>query len=380
MSTELTVRRRYLETLLFGNPDKIPLSPGHPRRSTRKRWQEEGLPEGMNHMDYVAEKIGVALPVTKPVPAVSVDFRMIPWFEEKVLEHKNGHYIVQDWMGNITEISDVYDYTYIRSAIDFVTRRWLDAPVHNAQDWEQMKQRYNSAAPERVPTLTKEEQALLAARDSVLSLNMNGPFWQLREWMGFEELCIAFLERPDFVREMIAFWQEHTLAVLRRCFAGGIIPDRIGISEDMAYKAHSMISPAMTREFLLPVYRAWMQLFREYQIPLVDMDSDGYIADLIPIWIEAGFNVCDPIEVAAGNDIVRYREQFGNSIAYVGAIDKRAIAAGGATLRRELERVLPPLLRTGGFLPGCDHGVPSDISLQNYVEYTDLLARYCGWK
>ncbi|OQA30800.1 MAG: Adenylate cyclase 1 [Betaproteobacteria bacterium ADurb.Bin341] len=49
---------------------------------------------------------------------------MIPTFEEKVLEHKNGHYIVQDWMGAVTEISDKYDYTYIRNAIDFVTRRW----------------------------------------------------------------------------------------------------------------------------------------------------------------------------------------------------------------------------------------------------------------
>ena len=60
------------------------------------------------------------------------------------------------------------------------------------------------------------------------------------------------------------------------------------------------------------------------------MDSDGYIAHLIPIWIEAGINVCDPIEVAAGNDIVAFREQFGRQMAYIGGIDKRAMADGGA--------------------------------------------------
>ena len=54
---------------------------------------------------------------------------MIPTFEEKVLEHKDGHYIVQDWMGAITEISDEFDYTYIRSAKDFVTRKWHRFPV-----------------------------------------------------------------------------------------------------------------------------------------------------------------------------------------------------------------------------------------------------------
>jgi len=36
---------------------------------------------------------------------------MIPEFEEKVLEHRDGAYVVQDWMGAIVEISDTYDYT-----------------------------------------------------------------------------------------------------------------------------------------------------------------------------------------------------------------------------------------------------------------------------
>ena len=59
------------------------------------------------------------------------------------------------------------------------------------------------------------------------------------------------------------------------------------------------------------------------------MDSDGYIEELIPIWIDSGINVCDPIEVAALNDIVHYREKFGTKMAYTGGIDKRCIAAGG---------------------------------------------------
>ncbi len=55
----------------------------------------------------------------------------------KMLEHRDGHYIVQDWMGAITEISDEYDYTYIRSPKDFVTRKWHRFPVQNRADWEE---------------------------------------------------------------------------------------------------------------------------------------------------------------------------------------------------------------------------------------------------
>jgi hypothetical protein len=48
-------------------------------------------------------------------------------------------------------------------------------------------------------------------------------------------------------------------------------------------------------------------------------------------------------------------------------------------LEVEVMRVVVPLLKEGGFIPGCDHGVPSDISWQNYVVYSRCLAHLCGW-
>lgn len=36
------------------------------------------------------------------------------------------------------------------------------------------------------------------------------------------------------------------------------------------------------------------------------------------------------------------------------------------------------ILKEGGFIPSCDHGVPSDISWQNFVEYSRLLAKLTG--
>ncbi len=179
-------------------------------------------------------------------------------------------------------------------------------------------------------------------------------------------------------REMIAFWCDFVLQVTRRVL-DRVVVDVFRISEDMAYKAHSMISPAMTRKFLQPTYDQWVALCREHGVPLIDMDSDGYIAELIPIWVESGINVCDPIEVAAHNNIVAYRRQFGRKMAYRGGIDKRAMAAGGNALRAEIQRVVPPLLKEGGFIPGCDHGVPSDVSWPNFVDYTRQLAELCGW-
>jgi uroporphyrinogen decarboxylase len=142
---------------------------------------------------------------------------------------------------------------------------------------------------------------------------------------------------------------------------------------------HSMISPAMTRRFLLPAWKKWVSAIKASGCPVICMDSDGYVAELMPIWIEAGFNCNFPVEVAAGNDIVAYRRKYGTQMAYIGGVDKRALAAGGEKMRDEVQRVVPPLLEEGGFIPGCDHGVPPDISWPDYVEYSRLLAQLLGW-
>ncbi len=51
--------------------------------------------------------------------------------------------------------------------------------------------------------------------------------------------------------------------------------------------------------------------------------------------------VCDPMEVAAHNDIVAMREHFGKKMAFKGGVDKRKMAAGGRELEEELLRIKP---------------------------------------
>jgi uroporphyrinogen decarboxylase len=303
---------------------------------------------------------------------------MIPAFEEKVLAHENGHYIVRDWMGAITEIADTFDYTYIRTARDFVTRKWHRFPVQSAADWEQIAWRYDASAPERYPTDWAVARAELEGSGQALVLAVNGPFWQMREWVGMEGLCLLMADQPDFVEMMADFWLRFTCGVVEETLRH-LRVDAIQLSEDMAYKAHSMISPAMVRRFLLPCYHAWHALSASYGCPIIDMDSDGEVSQLIPLWIEAGINVSDPMEVAAGNDIAAQRRLWGRQMAFRGGLDKRALATGGAVMRAELERVIPPLLEQGGYLPGCDHGVPPDISWPAYISYSRYLAQLIGW-
>lgn len=373
-------RQRFLETLLFGAPDRIPFEPGHVRESTRRRWRQEGLPadiDGGGIIAYAYRQAGGKEALPKGGPGFQVHQRMMPEFEEKVLERRERTQIVQDWKGNICEISNEYDVRYLRAAMDFVTRRWLKCPVETRDDWEDMKRRYDADEPARLPAEPEKEGKRLAERDWPVTFSFSGPFWQLREWLGFENLCMLFHDAPEFVREMLEFWQEYTARLMQRAFRY-VVPDMVHISEDMAYKEHAMISPGMCREFLLPVWRRWGELIRAAGCPLYAVDSDGHVGELLPIWLEAGVNACDPMEVAAGNDMVAYRRQFGRRMAYRGGVDKRAIASGGRDIEGEMKR-LAPVIRSGGYIPGCDHAVPADVSWPAFVHYVGLLASATGW-
>jgi Uroporphyrinogen decarboxylase (URO-D) len=372
-------RERLCETLLFGKPDKIPFDPGEPRESTLEAWHRQGLPREADWRDNLMQVLGIPREPSGPRIGLGVSFGMLPRFEEQVLERRGGHCIVQDWTGAIVEIADQYDFSYLRQAKDFVTRKWHRFPVQSYADWEEkIRWRYDPRHPERFPADWEDRCRALRNRDYGLRLTIPGPFWQLREWCGLENLCILMIEDPDLVRAMIDFWADFVLQTLEPILARAA-PDYVQVSEDMAYKMHSMISPAMARRFLLPTWDRWIRALRATGCPILSVDSDGYIAELIPVWIEAGFNHTWPVEVAAGNDIVAYRRRYGKQIAFGGGIDKRALAAGGETMRGEVLRVVPPLLAAGGYIPGCDHGVPPDVSWQNYVEYTRLLAQLTGW-
>ena len=299
---------------------------------------------------------------TAGLPALT---KMIPTFEEKVLEHRDGHYIVQDWMGAITEISDQFDYTYIRSAKDFVTRKWHSFPVQSRADWEEkIKWRYDPADPLRFPP------EFWAKAEAAAGVGQGGDHLDQRPLLadarvvGMEKLCMLMVDDPQLVEEMAEFWTEFTVAGAGDAAApraAGRAPHLRGHGLQGAQHDLPAHGAALPPAHLPRLARRAAVLRRpDHRHGLRRLHRH-----LIPIWIEAGINVCDPIEVAAGNDIVAFRQQFGSRWPTSAAIDKRAMAAGGEVMRDEVMRVAP-LIADGGFIPGCDHGVPPDISWPNF--------------
>jgi uroporphyrinogen decarboxylase len=148
--------------------------------------------------------------------------------------------------------------------------------------------------------------------------------------------------------------------------------DALLIWEDMCYRGGPLISPEMFRKFILPGYRKVASFARGQGIKVINVDSDGDVWKLIPLWVEGGVNVLYPFEVAAGMNVVAVRERFPR-LGIMGGIDKRALIAGKEAIDRELEARVPFMLKHGGYVPTVDHLVPPDVSFENFRYYREKL-------
>ena len=147
--------------------------------------------------------------------------------------------------------------------------------------------------------------------------------------------------------------------------------DSIIINEDMAFKKQAMMSPPLIEEFLLPRYIRLYEFFKERGVEAVVMDSDGYNNQILDAMYPQALDGIQPIEIAAGNDPEEILTRYPGIFIH-GGVDKRELAKSRERLRAEVATRYRSAWEHGGFIPHCDHGVPPDIPLRNFLYYVEL--------
>jgi uroporphyrinogen decarboxylase len=324
-----------------------------------KRWQNEGLPPNVSLQDY----FGI-----DPFGMVSVGVETLWWppFQEKVIE-ETDRFVTRVNSRGVT-VRDFKDFSSMPEFIEY--------PIQGPDDLAWLRERLNWAQPGRVKDGWIEEARMKIRQGNVVFCNGGMYFAFLNEHMGTSRLMYAYFESPGFIHEvndMLCLLCEHALKTVLPAFQ----LDQVGYHEDMAYRNGSMISPAMFREFMTPYYRRVTSITDAHGIDLHVMDSDGDIRELIPLWLENGINTFTPMEVAAGMDVVRVRKEYGREVRMFGGFDKRILASSKDAVRREVERIRP-VIEGGGYIPGCDHGVPPDVPFENYACLVECLKGLYG--
>ena len=340
---------------------------------TIRRWLKEGLPldlteEEQNNM--FCPRLDEIFGLDDLGFGLHLRLDMNPSFETKILERKEDSVIIRDFQGVIAErFENKSDGSSIPHFIKF--------PIETPDDWAAIKQRYRLDDPCREIPREEADNAVAAASEGrAVTICCCGFYGQLRNWMGFENLSLAFYEYPDMIHDMVEHWAELCAQQIEQ-LGDDVIIDMVSWWEDMAGKNGPFVGPQMFREFIQPGYHRVMTAAKKHGCGLGIVDCDGDPHDIIGNWLEEGVNIMFPIEVTASVDTLAWREEFGKELRMRGGIDKKTIALGGSAIDDELERI-KPLLDQGGFVPHLDHLVPPDISYDNYREYRDKQCKLIG--
>ncbi len=249
----------------------------------------------------------------------------------------------------------------------------LEWPVKDREDWDRVKERHLRADdPERFPAAWEAAIPAFRVRDYPLQLTHWGVYGFARKLMGDERLAYAFYDDPGLVEDIMTSYTDMALTVWGR-MVEQVQFDLIECWEDMAYRRGSIISPVTFRHFMKPQYQRIRQFADAHDIPLVLVDSDGYIEPLTKLMLESGVNALYPYEVQSGNDVGNILHQH-SSLGAIGGLDKRCMATNRQAIDAEIARARE-LIRIGRFIPGPDHFVLSDVPFSHYRYFMEQLRK-----
>lgn len=332
--------------------DRIPVIDS-PWGATIERWRREGMPEGVDYVDYFGldRTVGIWLDNS-------------PRYEEKVLEETPEYKIYTSGWGVTMK-----QWKHAASTPEFLEFKvttpeaWAEAkarmtPTRDRVDWEGLKRNY---------PLWKKNNAWITAS-----------FWfgfdVTHSWMvGTETLLVAMLEEPEWVSDMFNHYLDMDIALFEMVLNEGYTFDAISWPDDMGFKHSQFFSLETYRELLKPVHKRavdWAHSKGAY----AHLHSCGDINPLVPELIEIGIDALNPLEVKAGMNPVTLKQKYGRDLVLHGGINA-VLWDKPDQIRAEMESTIPAMKAGGGYIFSSDHSVPSSVSVNDFRGIVELAKR-----
>jgi len=205
------------------------------------------------------------------------------------------------------------------------------------------------------------------------------PFFHEVGWLiGQENFLVWMTTKPDVVKAIIRHFVDYEVEATRRFLeaAGGRL-DIAYFGNDFGTQRGLFISPRQWQEFFRAPIKRFYDLSHEYGCRAMQ-HSCGGVRDLIPLWIEDGLDILDPIQVAAaGMDLAGLVRDFGRRITLHGAVDtQRTLPFGSvAQVRAEVRSYMNLTRETGGYIVCGSQEYIEDIPLDNILAIYDEIQK-----
>lgn len=315
-------RQRFLETMRYGAPDRVPYFEEGIRKDVLKIWRHQGLSKDTDLLKL--------FPSDRREEIV-LDLEPRPKFKK--------------WPSSCAELTE-------------------------------MRRRLNPNVRSRLPSRWSRRVRAWRTREHTLMLRIHRGFFitmGVRDWHRFLEMMDLVIDDPDFVHRAMRVQGEFAASLAEKLLQEVEI-DAALFSEPIGGNYKPLISPQMYEDLVLRSYEPVINVLKRHGVETIILVTYANSRILIPSILRWGFNCLWACEVnIEAMDYRDLRQEFGPELRLIGGIDLDALRRNRGAIRREVEKKVPPLVAEGGYVPLADGRIRADVPFENYVYYRQLL-------
>jgi hypothetical protein len=196
---------------------------------------------------------------------------------------------------------------------------------------------------------------------------------------GVEEWYISTLIREDFIKEV--FDRQTDIAIGNLRLLHNVIGNKINVvftcGTDFGTQNSTFCSPETFDRLWLPYYRKvndWIHLNTSWKI---FKHSCGAVESLMAHFIEAGFDIINPVQInASGMDPRKLKKEYGDKLVFWGGgVDTQGVFAFGtpAQVKEQVKTQCGILNENGGFVFNTVHNIQANVPFENVVAMLEAL-------
>jgi hypothetical protein len=196
---------------------------------------------------------------------------------------------------------------------------------------------------------------------------------------GVEEWYISTLTREDFIKEI--YDRETDIAIKNLEKLYNVIGNKIDVvyicGADFGTQSSTFCSPETFRRVWVPYYKKVNDWIHQNTQWLTFKHSCGSVESLLSLFIEAGFDIINPVQInASGMDPVMLKQKYSDDIVFWGGgVDTQGVFAFGtpAQVKEQVKRQCDILNKNGGFIFNTVHNIQANVPFENVVAMLETL-------
>jgi uroporphyrinogen decarboxylase len=149
--------------------------------------------------------------------------------------------------------------------------------------------------------------------------------------------------------------------------------------DDIAMQTGPMVSLDHYRQWILPYEKKLTNIAKKLTNAKLSIHCCGSCYDLLPGFIEAGYEILNPVQTRAKNmGASKLKQNYGDQLVFYGGVDVQRLLPFGSVdeIRDGVKDLIKTLGSGGGLLFATSHNIEPDTPVENIIALFDTAYEY----